>query len=182
MRITVLLSLLLALTIGINEPAFACQEILAPGHDSALEQAPPYISTVYQQVVEDFSIYQQFLQSEYDGDGHYTLVNAHNYQEAYSLLRQGFIHDLALDIYSACCLEDEIHNRLLLQGSDGLPGLESGTPNGIRYCRQNDRITFHQNFFNCYAPGDAWLYTVEVQNEQYRWKIRDISLRQLNRA
>jgi hypothetical protein len=141
-----------------------------------LIKAPPDVQQAYQQISDDFDLYQQFLQADETSRGP-VLLNARNPDEAYVFLSRGFGSDLAAAICSSFTWYDSELECLFLIPCEGLPTIGLTEKNGVMYSWEaKDMLSFQYRFENCYQPGDAYLYRVTVRLLDGRWKIETLEL------
>lgn len=174
-----LLPLLLLTCISVPTALYPDNMSYASCHGT-LHQAPEEIQVAYDQIVEAFSIYQTFLEADYQQNGTFRLTHASNPDQAYSFLACGFTKDMAQRICEAYTEWNPEHQELLLIPQDGLPVLDDKTRARVAFSQKGtDSIDFVCLFANCYAPGDIYRYSVTALLENGRWKIEDLSLESL---
>lgn len=148
--------------------------------EQSLTQAPVEIEAAYNQIVDSFNLYNTFLEADYRYDGKFLLRHARNPDQAYDFLACGFSADMAKRICEAYTIWNPQLRELLLMPQDGLPVLNHETRRNVVFSQNKpDYIDFMCIFTNCYAPGDAYRYSVTAHLEDGRWKVDDLNLEPL---
>lgn len=169
----------------------SCSCLASPGlvgsADSNHLQSPSLCSAnvedAFAQVIEDFSLYEQFLQVEYLPDGSLGLVQAKTATQARSFLEKGFSPDLAEAICSSYTCWDSAQERLLLIPQEGLPTLQPGDKTLVTVQQISPgEIIFRRTYLDCYADHESYVYSVKATYQNSHWKIADLSMDPLVRA
>lgn len=159
----------------LSEPTFAQ---MGDSHSQQEEQ-------VFRDVAADFALYSGLIEDvQYDRDSIYPVIlKAATLEEAVNWLHQGFCEDLACSLACFSLAWDEDLGKLVLIPQDSIPLLTvKDKANTVITFRNERQARLECFYYDCYAQGDCYRYTIEAEKEGKRWKICALTLDEMKKG
>ena len=152
--------------------------ILASGQNNAVQNLAS--NGIFVDLVHDFQLYNSLL-SEVNYYGLNAIpIHARTIDEAVNYLETGFESELARSISTYYLQYQEDIKRLVVIPTESIPIITENDLDKINMTYIDEqKVVLQRVYFDCYFPGDAYLYTIFMIKVENRWEINSLSLQEM---
>lgn len=153
---------------------------LSPARGTA---APPPADEAARAVLTAFHLYSSFLGETCLANGKAIPVHGPTPAQAINYLQSGFSQQLAVAIIDETTCWDKEQGTLVVVPKEGIPVLtEADLPLLVPTVCSEHQVLIERRYQDCFAPGDSYLYIVEVIKTDCGWRVNHLSWQEENRS
>jgi hypothetical protein len=126
---------------------------------------------LYADLIMDFQIFNCLLSDTDAIDSRLYLRAAKDIDEASRILATAFAPELAYGLANYYLNWDAERERVWLTPTESIPAVTADDLSQCSAVPQGKQVIVSCHFWNCYQPGDHWIYEVTLENPADHWII-----------